>query len=164
MASEVQVRIRQNRRRSASDDTGSLEASRSKRTRESKPDRRCAPCALIFSQMGLRCLNSMNGFHHRTRAECMSSRTEGCRLCEFIFLVVCKEHEKDWGDDDRLVFRNFRSAHSTNTASSSQLLGIYGLRGSLEPEPSKCIITIYPFAEIGKCSSLLRRLQGNDCV
>ncbi|RYP13019.1 hypothetical protein DL765_007050 [Monosporascus sp. GIB2] len=149
MAEEAQLPIRQNRRRPASDDADSPGPSQPKRARESKPDLRCAPCTLMFSQQGLEDLNSPNGFRHRTRAECMASRTEGCRMCEFIFQVVCKEHDKNWEDDDHLIFRNFRRAHSTRTVSGIQLPGIYGLKGCLESEPDKCIITMYPFAKNG---------------
>ncbi|RYO83155.1 hypothetical protein DL766_006953 [Monosporascus sp. MC13-8B] len=149
MAEEAQIPIRQNRRRPASDDADPPGPSQPKRTRESKPDHRCVPCTLMFSEQGLKYLNSPNGFRHRTRAECMASRTEGCRMCEFIFLVVYKEHDKNWGDDDHLIFRNFRSAHSRSTASGIQLPGIYGLKGCLESEPDKCIITMYPFAKKG---------------
>ncbi|RYP79131.1 hypothetical protein DL771_000109 [Monosporascus sp. 5C6A] len=149
MGEESQNPIRQNRRRPASDDADSPGPSHPKRTRESKPDLRCVPCALMFSQQGLKYLNSPNGFRHRTRGECMASRTEGCRTREFIFLVVCKEHGKNWGGADRLIFRNFRSAHSTSMVSGIQLPGIYGLNGSVESEPGKCIITMYPFAERG---------------
>ena len=153
MGEEAQIPIGQNRRRHASDDADSS-PSQPKRTRESKPDLRCAPTPLMFSQQGLRYLNSPNGFRHRTRAESRASRTEGCRMCEFIFLVVCKEHDKNWRDNDRLIFQNFRNAHSTSTVSGFQLPGIYGLKGSLESEPDKCIITMYPFAEKGKYSFL----------
>ncbi|KAI1422035.1 heterokaryon incompatibility protein-domain-containing protein [Xylaria sp. FL1777] len=147
MNEEAQIPVRQNRRRPASDDADTAGPSQPKRTRESKANIRCVLCTLMFSQQSLKYLNSPNGFYHLTRSECIASRTEGCRICEFIFLVVCKEHDKNWGNDDRLIFRNFRSAHSTSTVSRIQLPGIYGLKGSLEFEPDKCIITMYPFAE-----------------
>jgi hypothetical protein len=154
MSEEAQIPIRQSRRRHTSDDADSSGPSQPKRTRESKPDLRCGPCALMFSQQGLKYLNSPNGSRHRTRDESWASRTEGCRMCEFIFLLVCKEHDKNWGGNDRLIFRNFRNAHLTGTVSGIQLPGIYGLKGSLESEPDKCIITMYPFAEKGKYSFL----------
>src|SRR5262249_2675328 len=133
MGEEAQITVMQNRRRPASDDADRLGSSHPKRIRESTPDVLCAPCTLMFSQQGLESLNSPNGFHHRTRAECMASGNEGCRICKFVFLAVCKEYDKNWAGDDRLIFRNFRSARST--VSSIRLPGIYGLKGSLESEP-----------------------------
>src|SRR5262245_48570592 len=148
MGEEAQITARQNRRRPASDDADRLP----KRIRESTPDVLCAPCILLFSQQGLESLNSPNGFRHRTRAECMASGNEGCRICRFVFLAVCREYDTNWAGDDRLIFRNFRRARSTSTVSSIRLPGIYGLKGSLESEPDKCIITIYLFAKGSKYS------------
>jgi len=73
-------------------------------------------------------------------------------MCKFVFLTVCREYDKDWADDDGLIFRNFQSGRSTSTVSSIQLPGIYGLKGCFESEPDKCIITIYLFAEKSKFS------------
>ncbi len=82
-------------------------------------------------------------------------------MCELVFLVVCKDYDKNWSGDDRLIFRNFRSAHPTSAISSTRLPGIYGLKGSLESEPDKYIITIYPFAKKGKYSLYRRRDDDN---
>ncbi|KAI1635196.1 heterokaryon incompatibility protein-domain-containing protein [Biscogniauxia mediterranea] len=150
MDENAQIPIRRSQRRPASDFVDSPSLPQSKRTRESKPELQCDLCTLMFSRQGLTYLNSPNGLRHRTRADCMASRAEGCKMCEFIFLVVYKEHDNNWRDNDRLVFRNFRSTHSMRTVPSSiQLSGIYGLKGSLESEPDKCIIKILPFAEKG---------------
>ncbi|KAI0592765.1 heterokaryon incompatibility protein-domain-containing protein [Biscogniauxia sp. FL1348] len=143
-----------------SDYADSPDLPQSKRTRESKPELQCVLCTLMFSQQGLKHLNSPKGLRHWTRAECMASRAEGCRLCEFIFLVIYKEHGNNWRDNDPLIFRNFRSSQSTRTVSGSiQLPGIYGLKGSLESELDKFIIKILPFAERGNpiANIILRR-------
>ncbi|KAH7110713.1 heterokaryon incompatibility protein-domain-containing protein [Dactylonectria macrodidyma] len=148
-AQQIQISVREKRRRPASDDADRPGPSQVKKIRESTPDLLCTSCTLMFSHQGLEYLNSPNGFDHRTRAECMASRNESCRMCRFIFLVVCKEHDETWASDDRLIFRNFRNTHSTSPVSGIQLPGIYGLKGSLESEPDKCIITIYSFARMG---------------
>ena len=115
----------------------------------------------MFSHQGLNYLNSPSGFLHQTRTECMASGNEGCRMCELVFLVVCKDYDQNWSGGDRLIFRNFRSAHSTSAVSSTRLPGIYGLKGSLESEPDKHVITIYPFAKKGKYSLYRRRDDDN---
>lgn len=148
MGEKAPVPVRQKRQRPVSHDAD--RPSQRKRTQESTTDLLCTSCTLVFSRQGLEHLNSPSGFRHRTRTECMASGNEGCRLCKFILLVVCKEHDENWASDDRLILRNFRSAQSTSKLSSIQLPGIYGLKGVLESEPDKCIITIYLFAKKGK--------------
>ena len=149
MAEQAPIPVTQKRQRPGSHDADRPGPSQRKRMQESTPDPLCASCALIFSHRGLEHLNSRDGFRHRTHAECTASGDGGCRLCRFILLVVCREHDKNWAGDDRLIFRNFRNAHSTSKASTIQLPGIYGLRGTLESEPDRCVITIYPFATTG---------------
>ncbi len=152
MGEEAPIPVRQKRQRPVSHDVDSDRPGPSprKRIQESTPDPLCTSCTLLFSHQGLGHLNSPSGFRHRTRAECMASGTEGCRLCKFILPAVGKEYEGNWASDDRLIFRNFRDAHSTSKASGIQLPGIYGLRGFLESEPDKCVISIYPFAKKGR--------------
>lgn len=150
MGEEAQISVKQ-KRRSAPDDADRPGPSQPKRIRESTPNAPCAPCTHMFSKQGLSSLNSPNGFRHRTRTECMASGNEGCRICKFVYLAVCKEYDENWAGDDPLIFRNFRSAHSTSTVPNIRpLAGVYGLKGSLESEPDKCLITIYPFAEKSK--------------
>ncbi|KAK3904143.1 heterokaryon incompatibility protein-domain-containing protein [Staphylotrichum tortipilum] len=149
MGEEASIPVGQKRQRPESPDADRPDPSPRKRTQKTAPDALCTSCALVFSRRGLEHLSSPNGFRHRTRAECTASGNAGCRLCKFILLVVSKENDENWASGDRLTFRNFRSAHSTSTVSGTQLPGIYGLKGTLESEPDKCIITIYPFAKKG---------------
>lgn len=144
---------RQKRQRPVSHDGDRPTPSQRKRIQEITPGPLlCRSCTLMFSHQGLEHLNSPSGFRHRTRAECTASGNEGCGLCKFILLslVINEEHYTNWASDDGLIFRNFRSTNSTSNTSSIQLPGIYGLKGILESEPDKCIITIYPFAKKGK--------------
>ncbi len=150
MGEEAPIPARQKRQRPVSHDADRPGPSRRKRIQESPPNPLCASCALMFSHQGLEHLNSPSGFPHHTRAECIVSGNEGCRLCKFILLVVREEDSGNWPRDGRLIFRNFQSAHPTSKVSSFQLPGIYGLKGTLESEPDKCIITIYPFAKKGE--------------
>jgi hypothetical protein len=83
-------------------------------------------------------------------------------MCEFIFQTVYKEPGLDWNDSDRLLFWNFRSTHAKSTVVGAPLSSIYGLRGSLESEPDKCVITMYPFAKKGVYHSLSCQGDGNS--
>lgn len=152
MAEAAQIYVWGKRRRPTPDDADWPRPSPRKRARDSSLNPPCALCTLMFSPKGLEYLNSPNGFRHWTRAECQASGNESCRVCKFIFLVVCKEYDENWGHDDRLIFRNFQSTNLKTPVSGSQSPAIYGLKGSLESEADKCIITIYPFAKKGKNS------------
>lgn len=148
---EAQIPVRQNWRTRTSEDADWPDSSPpAKRMRESISDFLCDQCTLMFSHRGLETLNSPNGFRHQSRTNCLASGYDGCRICEFVFRAVCKEDDKNWAGEDRLIFRNLKSACSTSTISSIGLPGMYGLKGSLESEPDKYIITIYVFAERSK--------------
>jgi hypothetical protein len=152
MGEEAQTFASQNRRRPVSDDEDRPNLSQPKRLRETTHDVLCVPCTLMFSHQGLESLNSTNGFRHRTRAECMISGNEGCSMCKFVFLVVCKEYDTNWANEDHLIFRNFKTVRSTNIVPSTRLPDIYGLKGSLESDTDKCIVTVYLFAKRSKYS------------
>ncbi|KAL9477458.1 hypothetical protein ACSS6W_007299 [Trichoderma asperelloides] len=111
-----------------------------RRIRRRTLDIPCDLCKLIFSREGLQYLSSFDGLRHHTRASCAASRDEGCQICKFIFLAVCKDHDRDWDDNDHLVFRNFPQRSSTN------IPGIYSLQCTFEGGLADCIITINTFA------------------
>lgn len=114
-----------------------------RRIRRRTLDIPCDLCKLIFSREGLQYLSSFDGLRHHTRASCAASRDEGCQICKFIFLAVCKDHDRDWDDNDHLVFRNFPQRSSTN------IPGIYSLQCTFEGGLADCIITINTFAREG---------------
>lgn len=131
------------RRRPASEIDGQPLARRFRRRSLDNP---CNLCRLMFSREGLQHLNSLNGLRHHTRASCAASQDEGCKICKFIFLAVCKDHEQDWDDDDHLLFRNISHERSSN------IPGIYGLQCTIDGGFTSCIITIHTFAREGRCS------------
>ncbi|CAG9954585.1 unnamed protein product [Clonostachys rosea f. rosea IK726] len=93
----------------------------------------------MFSEMGLRRLNSPDGFTHHTHDECITSKDEGCILCQLIFELASWTHDDVWGLGDRMVFRNRSSVTGLPTSD------IDVLQGSLEGRPD--VINIYPFAK-----------------
>lgn len=68
-------------------------------------------------------------------------------MCNFIFLAVCREHDKDWASDEILILKNHRHELSANTDSSEQLSGIYGLECAFESDPDTHIVIIRVFAK-----------------
>lgn len=118
-----------------------------RRTRRRTEDDPCDLCKSMFSRKGLQSLNSVDGLRHHTRAGCIASRDEGCKICKFIFLAVCKDHDGDWDEDGHLVFRNNHPQKPINYP------GIYGLQCSLEGGLTDHEITIDTFAKEGLCSS-----------
>lgn len=138
---------RQNGRRRQHSPTKINGQSLARRIRRRTVDNPCDLCKLMFSRKGLQYLNSVNGLRHHTRADCVASRDKGCRICKFIFLAVCKDHDQDWDDNDHLLFRNLPQERPTNTP------GIYGLQCIFESGLTDCIITIDTFAKEGLHSS-----------
>lgn len=114
-----------------------------KRIRRRTLDNPCDLCELMFSRKGLQCLSSVNGLRHHTRASCIASRDEGCKICKFIFLAVCKDNDRDWNENIHLVFRNSLQQRPTNNP------GIYGLQCTFEGGLIDCMITIDTFAREG---------------
>ncbi|KAL6799957.1 heterokaryon incompatibility domain-containing protein [Trichoderma sp. SZMC 28012] len=101
----------------------------------------------MLSHEGLKSLNSPEGFWHRNRGDCKASADAGCGLCKLILFTVCSEHDEDWADEQRLIFRNSRVPRSSSTLPNSQQMGIYRLQCSIESEPTKPTVTIQIFAK-----------------
>lgn len=137
------------RLRSASDDDDSPKQLQPKKRKKLQHDRRCSVCVHMFSQSGLEQLNSSDGFRHRSRAECNSSKSSGCGMCEFILLATLKERNATWDSDDHLIFHNFQNVHSSRPLQGTRLRGIYGLAASFNSNPQDRILKICVFAEKG---------------
>ncbi|KAK4085082.1 uncharacterized protein Triagg1_72 [Trichoderma aggressivum f. europaeum] len=101
----------------------------------------------MLSHDGLKSLNSLDGFWHQNRTDCIASADAGCGLCKLILFAVCSEHDEDWAHEQRLIFRNSRVPRSLSTLPNSQQTGIYGLTCSIESEPTKPTVTIQVFAK-----------------
>lgn len=99
----------------------------------------CTRCIRMFSTEGQEDLNSRHGLIHHSRAECVTSATDGCALCQAIMQHVSREHGECWQGTEHLVFRN------KGSAPTSQILGIDILQGSLKDTTD--FIRIYPFAK-----------------
>ncbi|KAL7924429.1 heterokaryon incompatibility domain-containing protein [Trichoderma austrokoningii] len=112
-----------------------------KRTRRRTLDSPCNLCRLMFSRKGLQCLNSVNGLRHHTRASCIVSGDEGCKICKFIYLAVCKDYDRNWDENGHLIFRNNQPQRSTNNS------GIYGLRCAIEGGVTDSVTRIDTFAK-----------------
>ncbi|KAH6968234.1 hypothetical protein HG530_007676 [Fusarium avenaceum] len=109
-----------------------------KKVRNNAPCPRCSVCTRLFSQQGLRALNSEHGFSHQTR-EGYISNLETCDLCSFIFGLASIEFDDVWASDTHLIFRN--SSESLDRGN----LGIDVLEGTLKD--SYRSIMIYPFVK-----------------
>lgn len=145
--------VGQKRRRSESDSsTDQGNESQSRRSRRRLDNFSCGICALMLSHEGLKSLNSPEGFWHRNRGDCKASADAGCGLCKLILFTVCSEHDEDWADEQRLIFRNSRVPRSSSTLPNSQQMGIYRLQCSIESEPTKPTVTIQIFAKKGEYS------------
>lgn len=99
----------------------------------------------MFSRKGLQQLNSVDGLPHHTRAGCIASRDEGCKICKFIYLAVCKDHDRDWVENGLLTFHNY---HPQRPVKNS---GIYRLQCTFKRGLTDHIITctIDTFAKEG---------------
>lgn len=139
----------QSRRRPASDDGVPPKQKQPKRRKKLKNDFRCTVCIRMFSQRGLKLLNSPSGFRHGTRVEFIDSKSEGCRMCGFILTAVLAEHDGSWDSDDCLIFHNFQNVHTSGGVPRPHLSGIYGLAASLGSNSQECILKICVFAESG---------------
>ncbi|KAG7038967.1 zinc finger protein [Colletotrichum scovillei] len=116
--------------------------SSSKRTRGRNPmDEYCSSCLLLFSEAGLKALNSTAGLQHPTFVQCCSRAIGGCPLCHFILARIKRDQENDWPDDETLIF------HNRSSMKDSKVLPpwIDILDGSLSS--GKVVITIYPYAK-----------------
>lgn len=114
----------------------SAEQNARKKPRNNAPCTRCSVCTRLFSQQGLRALNSEDGFFHQTR-EGFISNLESCDLCSFIFGLASIEFDGVWAPNTHLIFRN------SNESLDRRNLGVNALEGTLED--SDRAITIYPF-------------------
>lgn len=140
----MELQVGRRRQRSAPEIDG---RSLPRRTRRRTEDNPCDLCKSMFSRKGLQCLNSADGLRHHTRAGCIASRDEGCRICKFIFLAVCKDHDQDWDENCHLIFRNNDPQKPINNSR------IYGLQCTFEGGLTDHVITINTFAKEGLCSS-----------
>ncbi|KAF6793038.1 heterokaryon incompatibility protein (SNF2 family domain-containing protein) [Colletotrichum sojae] len=98
----------------------------------------CPRCRRMFSEDGLRELDSADGFRHSTFRECCASANKGCPACYFIAATIQRDHEGMWEDDAALTLRN-RSSKKQAAACIDILddsLPTIGL-----------VITIYPYAK-----------------
>lgn len=111
---------------------------RSRGASYSRAETGCSRCGLMFSENGLRELNSPDGFRHSTFTECCASANNGCPACYFIAATVERDHEGIWEDDAALTFRN-RSSKKQATACIDILDGSLPTIGR--------VITIYPYAK-----------------
>lgn len=102
------------------------------------PCPRCSICTRLFSQQGLRALNSEHGFSHQTR-EGYVSNLKSCDLCSFILRLASTEFHDVWEPDMHLIFRN------SNESLDRRNLSINALEGILEDSDRS--ITLYPFVE-----------------
>jgi hypothetical protein len=136
---QYEIAVRRSRRSDSPADLDELSLRSHKRHRKGELDAPCDLCALMFSEMGLRRLNSPDGFTHHTHDECITSKDEGCILCQLIFELASWTHDDVWGLGDRMVFRNRSSVTGLPTSD------IDVLQGSLEGRPD--VINIYPFAK-----------------
>ncbi|KIL85068.1 hypothetical protein FAVG1_11496 [Fusarium avenaceum] len=110
-----------------------------KKPRNNAPCPRCSVCTRLFSQQGLRALNSEHGFSHQTR-EGYASNLESCDLCSFIFELASREFGDDvWAPDTHLIFRN------SNESLERGNLDINVLKGTIKDSDRS--ITIYAFAK-----------------
>jgi hypothetical protein len=122
-----------------------------RRTRRRTLEDPCDLCKLMFSSKGLEHLNSLAGLRHHTRASCVASQDEGCKICKFIYLAVCKDPERDWGENDHLIFHNFLPQPSINNPS------LYSLQCTIEGGLADSVITINTFAREGLHSPSYRQ-------
>ncbi|UKZ54068.1 hypothetical protein TrVGV298_007873 [Trichoderma virens] len=123
--------------------------SQSRRSRRRLENLSCEVCTRMFSHASLESLNSHDGFWHRNRADCEAAANAGCGMCKLILFIVCEEHDEDWANEQRLIFRNNRVPRTLLTASNDDPIGIYGLQAAIESEPTKSIATIQVFARRG---------------
>ncbi|KAM5349512.1 hypothetical protein ACJ41O_006017 [Fusarium nematophilum] len=114
-------------------------------------DIRCEPCRILFSQQGLKDLDSPFGLSHRTRGEFEASIQDGCTFCEFLYGLATKRFGKDWAGDDRLLFRNLDQNLEPEGAACMSY--IHMLQATVKG--SKGALTIFPFAE--NAATLIRR-------
>lgn len=150
LMAQYQIAVRRSRRSDSSADLDELGSPLHKRPRKGELDAPCDLCALMFSEMGLRRLNSPDGFTHHTHDECITSRDGGCIQCQLILDLASWTHDDVWGSDDRMVFRNRSSVTGLPTSD------IDVLQGSLEGRPD--VISIYPFAKACTIPSIPRSL------
>lgn len=141
----MELQERQGRRRPLPEIDGRPLPRRTRRRTEDDP---CDLCKLMFSRKGLQQLNSVDGLPHHTRAGCIASRDEGCKICKFIFLAVCKDHDRDWAENGLLTFRNDHLQRPINNS------GIYRLQCTFKRGLTDHVITctIDTFAKESLCS------------
>ncbi|KXH25235.1 hypothetical protein CSIM01_04179 [Colletotrichum simmondsii] len=101
----------------------------------------CKICLLLFSEDGLKALNSTAGLQHSTFVQCCSRAIGGCPLCHFILAKIKRDQGNDWPDDETLIFRNRSSMKDSKVLPP----WIDILDGSLSS--GKVVITIYPYAK-----------------
>ncbi|KAF6828188.1 heterokaryon incompatibility protein (SNF2 family domain-containing protein) [Colletotrichum plurivorum] len=111
---------------------------RSRGANYSRAETGCSRCELMFSENGLRELDSADGFRHSTFRECCASANKGCPACYFIAATIQRDHEGVWEDDAALTFRN-RSSKTQAAACIDVLDGSLPTIG--------LVITIYPYAK-----------------
>lgn len=73
-------------------------------------------------------------------------------MCKLILFVAGNEYDKTWTHEQYLIFRNSRAPRYFSTAPNSRQRGIYGLKCSIESEPTKPTVTIQLFAKTGEHS------------
>lgn len=150
LRSPTTEQVGQKRRRTEADNnTDQPNHTQLRRSRRRLNNLSCEVCTRMLSQEGLEHLNSTDGFWHLNRTDCATSANAGCGICKLILFIVCKEHDNDWPEApaQRLIFRNLGVSRSSSMASNSDPIGIYGIGGTLESEPTKFTVTIQLFAK-----------------